>query len=157
MLLLGGCCANCPPAPSPNANRPCGNLIDSLYNQGVLVIAEGDTLRIIVPVDTFFLPASTKINPDRTAVFATIAELMDCQCYGYMSARVEGFTDNINTIHSQKQRSYRQAHEVAALLWSEGIPWERMSIRGFGARGSIASNMTPLGEAYNRRVEILIP
>lgn len=157
MLLLSGCCATCVTPPSHNLNRPCGYLIDSLYNQGVLVIAEGDSLRIIVPSDTFFLPASTKINPDHTAAFNTIAELLDCQCYGTMPIRVVGYTDNIDTIHSQKQRSYRQAHQVAALLWSEGISWERMSIQGMGARGTIASNMTPLGEGYNRRVEIFVP
>lgn len=155
-LNLCACfCTNCPPVKS---KLPCADLIESLQDQGVQVIQRGDTLRIILSSDNFFEPASTKIIPERVAVLTEVAALTNCHCYLYAPIRVYGYSDNANITRDQKQRSYQQAHSIAALLWANGIPLHRIyQIRGFGAHGSIASNETPLGSAYNRRVEILLP
>lgn len=156
-ILLASCfCEPCPQRPIHFEN-PCDYLILSLHQQAIPVIKRGDTLRIILPVDMFFEPASTKVKPNVDFLLYQVAQLTVCRCYNYMPIRVNGYTDNIGTIRQQKQRSLIQARNVAAFLWFAGIPLDRITVRGFGARGSIASNVTPRGEAYNRRVEILIP
>lgn len=144
--------------------EPCGELIDSLEAQGVGVIQVGDTLRIILPSDTFFEPPSsydrpwgTRVKECKAPLLKQVAELTICHCYSLSNIRVYGYSDQMGTIKDQKQRSLQQARNIAAYLWSNGIPLDRMEVRGFGARGSIAGNGTPLGEYYNRRVEILLP
>lgn len=156
-LLLSACaCQSCPPARSPNLGKPCGPLMDALEAEGVQVIARGDILRLILPADVFF-GEDGKFKPQKDVVLNEIAELLVCGCYGTMSIRVFGYSDDVGSIPEQMHRSYEQAHDVAAFLWSAGIPLSRMVVRGLGAQQTIAINETPRGSAYNRRVEILVP
>lgn len=162
LISLTGCfCEQCP---SRKNTTPCGELIDSLQAQGVQVIQLGDTLRIILPVDTFFEPPSaydkpwgTRVKSCKAGTLKQVAELVVCHCYVLSNIRVYGYSDQIGPIKDQKQRSLQQARNIAAYLWANGIPLERMQVRGFGARGSVAGNGTPNGEYANRRVEILLP
>lgn len=155
ILFLTSCyCDHCPPRKNP---YPCGDLIDSLQTQNVQVIQLGDTLRLILPVDRFFEPASTKVRPERAGTLREVALLTICHCYYLSGIRVTGYTDDIGRIRDQKQRTLQQARNIASYLWANGIPLERMHISGCGAQCSIASNDTPRGEAYNRRVEITLP
>lgn len=126
-------------------------------DQGVMIIWRGTTLRIILPSDNFFYPASDELIPERIPVLKKVAALVNCECYGELPITVTGYTDNLNTIPSQYERAYEQAHKIAALLWSNDIPWSRMQIITRGPRGTIASNETPRGSAFNRRVEITVP
>lgn len=157
-LILSACvCQTCPPALSPNRGKPCGDLMDSLEKQGVQVIARGDTLRLILPTDVFFDFDSTHVKPKKEATLAIIAKLATCACYGVYPIQVNGYSDDVGSITEQKRRSYEQAHDIAAYLWSNGISLSRMYVRGYGAQKTIATNETPKGSFYNRRVEILIP
>jgi OOP family OmpA-OmpF porin len=52
------------------------------------------------------------------------------------------------------QLSMARAGAVRAYLARRGVSPTRMSARGFGASGYIASNKTPEGRALNRRVEL---
>jgi outer membrane protein OmpA-like peptidoglycan-associated protein len=155
-LLTTGCCPQiCPHEEPPKS--PCELLIDSLRADGIQVIQLGDKLRLILPSDKFFEPASTKIKPKYDYVFANIAQLTCCYCYGILPITITGYTDTMGTIPEQYQRSLKQARNVAAYLWANKIPLSRMRIRGCGAERSIASNETPRGEAFNRRIEITLP
>lgn len=156
--MLSACvCQTCPPALSPYRGRPCGQLMSNVEAQGVQVIARGGTLRLILPVDVFFKPDSTHVRPRKEAALAEIAKLAVCACYGVMPIQVNGYSDDVGSITEQKRRSYEQAHNIAAYLWRSNIPLSRMYVRGYGAQKTIATNETPRGSAYNRRVEILIP
>lgn len=155
-LVLVACgCNPCPPQrPKP---APCDYLISVVRHDGVQVIQRGDTLRLILPVDNFFEPASNKIRLDAEPALNDVGALVQCACYNFMSIHVAGYTDNIGTIHAQEKRSLQQARNIASYLWSSGVPLARMSVRGYGARGTVSANTTPRGEADNRRVEIQIP
>lgn len=161
LLLLSGCfCEQCP---SRKNLAPCGELIDSLRAQGVQIIQLGDTLRIILPVHTFFDPP-TSYNPTdavvkdcRDKTLKQVAELTMCWCYAISPITVSGYTDTIGSISDQKLRTKYQAQAIAAYLWGNGVPLKRMRVRWYGARGSISGNGTPRGEADNRRVEITLP
>jgi outer membrane protein OmpA-like peptidoglycan-associated protein len=153
--LLGSLAnADCP---KPRNLAPCGEYIDAVTEDGVQVIARGDTLRLILPADQFFEPASTAVKENRDLAFQHIAQLLNCRCYAISTMRVWGYSDNVGKIKDQQKRSLQQARNVAAYLWSNGIALERMHIRGFGPQGTLSSNATPDGSADNRRVEILLP
>jgi outer membrane protein OmpA-like peptidoglycan-associated protein len=144
----------CVTTPPP---RPCNVLIADLQTQGVQVIKRGERLRLILAADDFFNPRTTKIYGDEANTLADVAELTNCGCYALLPIRVTGYADNVGTIKDQQKRSLQQARDIAAFLWSHGIDFDRIHVAGTGARGSIASNETPVGSYYNRRVEINLP
>ena len=137
--------------------NPCDEEIASLETQGVQVIQRGETLRLILPADNFFDPATTKLYSDQADTLAIVATLTQCGCYASLPIRVTGYADNVGPIKKQQKRSLQEARDITAFLWAHGIPLHRMHVQAFGARGSIASNETPVGSYYNRRVEINLP
>jgi len=157
ILVIGLTSCFCEKCPGRKNLQPCGELIDSLQTQDVQIIQLGDTLRLILPVDKFFEPASVQVKRCKAKTLREIAELTICHCYALSNIRVSGYSDTVGTISDQKWRSLHQAQNIAAYLWGYGIPLNRMIVRGFGARGTIAGNATPSGEAANRRVEITLP
>ena len=157
ILVIGLTSCFCEQCPARKNPYPCGKLIDSLETQDVQVIPLGDTLRLILPVDKFFEPASVQVKSCKVRTLREIAELAVCHCYVLSNIRVSGYSDTVGTIADQKWRSLHQARNIAAYLWGFGIPLDRMRVRGFGARGTLSGNATPSGEAANRRVEITLP
>ena len=157
-LIISSCCGPVCPYREPRFTNPCDEMVYNLSQKtAVTIIKRGDTLRIILPVDAYFEPASTKIRLDAESLLYQIGLLVQCGCYNEMPIRVLGYTDNIGTISEQRQRSLQQAENIASYLWAQGVPRDRITVRGFGARGTLSSNATPHGEADNRRVEIRIP
>ncbi len=74
---------------------------------------------------------------------------------------IEGHTDNIPIKPSSGKRytdnielSFLRAKAVALILEKNGIPFERISITGYGDTRPIASNDTREGRIKNRRVEV---
>lgn len=155
-LSLVGCCLTCP-AQKPVFLHPCDRIIYEAQQQGVIVIRRGDILRIILPADTFFYPASSKIKEESKPALGTVSALVSCYCYSCMPLRVTGYTDNMGSIRQQKQLGLQRAKNIAAYLWGEGVPLDRITAQTMGARGTLSSNGTPSGEADNRRVEITLP
>lgn len=144
----------CVTTPPP---KPCPVLIADLQTQGVQVITRGERLRLILPADNFFDPKTTKIYSDEADTLAEVAALTKCGCYAFLPIRVTGYSDNVGTIKNQQKRSLQEARDIAAFLWSHGIPLHRIHVDATGAQGSIASNETSVGSYYNRRVEINLP
>lgn len=69
---------------------------------------------------------------------------------------IEGFTDSQGDAGSNLDLSQRRASAVRDALIEQGVPGDRISIRGFGDARPAASNATPAGRQMNRRVEIVL-
>lgn len=68
---------------------------------------------------------------------------------------IEGHTDNVGNLESNKKLSEERAKTVMNTLIGKGIKSERLSFIGWGQEKSIADNRTEEGRAKNRRVEIV--
>lgn len=69
---------------------------------------------------------------------------------------IEGHTDSRGTEDYNDQLSERRAESVRNFLVNQGVPQDRIQIRGMGENRPVASNGTAEGRANNRRVEIVV-
>ncbi|NMO18417.1 OmpA family protein [Pyxidicoccus fallax] len=69
---------------------------------------------------------------------------------------IEGHTDSQGPDAYNEDLSYRRAERVREFLTTQGVPAERIRIRGLGEYRPVATNASPEGRANNRRVEIII-
>ncbi|WP_244224437.1 OmpA family protein [Corallococcus sicarius] len=69
---------------------------------------------------------------------------------------IEGHTDSRGTDDYNSQLSQRRAERVREFLISQGVPPNRIEIRGVGEDRPVATNDTAEGRANNRRVEIVM-
>ncbi|RKH61788.1 OmpA family protein [Corallococcus llansteffanensis] len=69
---------------------------------------------------------------------------------------IEGHTDSRGSDDYNEQLSQRRAERVREFLISQGVPANRIEIRGVGEDRPVATNGTAEGRANNRRVEIVM-
>ena len=68
---------------------------------------------------------------------------------------IEGHTDSTSTPEYNQRLSERRAQAVAKYLQAGGIPATRLTAVGFGASKPVGTNVSELGRAQNRRVELV--
>jgi len=119
-------------------------------------------LVITLASDAFFHPASARINIEQTrdtllrlGSFLASAELRE------NTFRIEGHADNVpvdpaGPWDSNWELSTMRSINVLHYLVDLGIDETRFQVAGFADTRPIASNDTPQGRAYNRRVDIII-
>ncbi|HDO27657.1 MAG TPA: tetratricopeptide repeat protein [Bacteroidetes bacterium] len=73
-----------------------------------------------------------------------------------ISIQINGYTDNIGTDKYNFDLSLRRAKAVYDYLVVQGISFNRLSYKGFGASRPVADNQTEKGRSQNRRTEIVI-
>jgi len=121
----------------------------------VTEVQEG--IKITLFSDTFFAPGSPEVNPEAVPFIGKIAEGVK----GLPNAiRIEGHTDG-SVVEGQRfskewQLSTERALSVLNLLFSYGYPEEKASVAGYGSTRPVATNSTPEGQAFNRRVDVLV-
>ncbi|NRD49250.1 OmpA family protein [Corallococcus exiguus] len=69
---------------------------------------------------------------------------------------IEGHTDSRGAEGYNDQLSERRAESVRNFLVNQGVPQDRIQVRGMGENRPVASNSTAEGRANNRRVEIVV-
>lgn len=132
--------------------------LTALRARGIGVIILGDRLRIILPTDSFFKKRdhlesiNQEINDCHVKTLADIAEVL--KCIPCVPICVSGHTDDIGTRADRFAISRAFAQTVAAHLWAQGIPWDRLRVVGRGDCDPIASDASVFGSTDNRRVEI---
>ena len=156
LLFLGSgisACARCEKVYAVDAN-PHRKIVQRLKEQGVQVVQQGETLRMIFPVITFFDPQTTEVKEGQIDTLAAAAALINM----YRTGRVyvNGYTNNVGTLGNQQTYSLRVAQAVASYLWNNGVALNRMQEKGYGNFQHIASNRTPQGAIDNQRVEVWV-
>lgn len=70
--------------------------------------------------------------------------------------RIDGHTDASGSAESNRKLSLERAEAVATHLALQGVPTQRITVRGFGESRPVDSNATAAGRERNRRIEIVL-
>lgn len=76
--------------------------------------------------------------------------------YPDLEFTVEGHTDNVGSVATNNELSFRRAITVRDYLIGQRIAASSIDVTGLGSSRPVADNATPEGRARNRRVEIVI-
>ncbi|MFU8798040.1 MAG: OmpA family protein [Gammaproteobacteria bacterium] len=129
------------------------SLQKTLSRQGINVITQGDTLRLILSSDQFFYPNSPALNPPQYPVLTNVAALL--KEYGKLPITIAAYTDSIGSSQEHLKLSQQQAESMRAYLWVHGIEHQHLKTVGYGEQFPIAANKGK-GYAANRRIEITL-
>lgn len=157
---LSACHHNAPMITDASDKRPFtpyqANLVARIKTGGGVVVKQGSTIEILLSTDKFFRTGTTNLRNRKLDTLNEVASLLKSQMASHPKYRIDviGHTDTIFSRAHRKPLSKQYAEEVAAYLWHRGIPQKRVNVLGVGSSSPIASNKTPKGSAYNRRVVI---
>jgi len=115
---------------------------------------EGDKLYVSLPSGILFDVDRDQVRPDARRSLATAADVLVKYPDTYVT--VEGHTDSTGSHAYNQSLSERRAMRVRDILVESGVPFARLSVRGYGETDPIADNATPEGRQANRRVQLEI-
>lgn len=119
-------------------------------------------LVISLASDAFFAPASARVNIEETRdILLRLGALLNSEELQNRKFRIEGHTDSSpvdpnGPWPSNWELSTARSINVLKYLTDIGVEEKRFQVAGFADTVPIASNDTPEGRAYNRRVDIVI-
>jgi chemotaxis protein MotB len=119
-------------------------------------------LVITLAADAFFGPASARINMEQTrATLLRLGTFLASKEVEGRKFRIEGHTDSVDIDpsgpwESNWELSAARSINILHYLTDLGIDEKLFQIAGFADTVPVASNATPEGQAYNRRVDIII-
>jgi chemotaxis protein MotB len=117
---------------------------------------------ITLASDAFFNPASARINIEAPRdILLRLGGYLASDDLAGRKFRIEGHTDAVDVDpagpwDSNWELSAARSINILHYLAGLGIAENRFQIAGFAETAPIASNDTPEGRAYNRRVDIII-
>jgi chemotaxis protein MotB len=117
---------------------------------------------ITLASDAFFNPASARINIEATRdILLRLGSYLASSDVAGRKFRIEGHTDSVDIDPagpwaSNWELSAARSISILHYLTDLGIDERRFQIAGFADTVPIASNSTPEGRAYNRRVDVII-
>jgi len=121
----------------------------------VTEVQEG--IKITLFSDTFFAAGSPEVQPEAVPFIGKIVEGIKALPN---AVRVEGHTDGSaiegDRFSKEWQLSTERALSVLNLFFSFGYPESKASVAGYGSTKPVATNLTPEGQAFNRRVDVLV-
>ena len=112
--------------------------------------------------DAFFNPASARINIEATRdILLRLGSYLASEDLAGRKFRIEAHTDAVavdpaGPWDSNWELSVMRSINVLNYLSALGIDERRFQVAGFADTAPIATNLTPEGRAYNRRVDIII-
>ena len=148
-----------PPPPDADADRvPDARDVCPATPAGGTVDASG-----CAPLFTAAAPVLTlrdvQFETGKAVMFASAMPVLDSIARQLVALpeeaiEVAGHTDSSGIYRSNVCSPAPRAETVRHYLYSQGVPLERMTARGFGPDRPVTSNRTPEGRALNRRVEL---
>lgn len=138
------------------SKNPASILAESLngYQQISLQELNPEQLKITFPGVTSFDFAARDINQEQKRALDTLIEALGA--IEFQALEVVGHTDNLGNYDYNVQLSKDRARVVMDYLLALGVPSNRLGFDGKGPDAPIADNRTALGQAQNRRIEILV-
>lgn len=118
-------------------------------------------LIITLAADTFFAPDSATLDMEETReTLLRLAQFLSSDELKYRRFRIEGHTDNTTPNAalwpSNWELSTARATNVLHYLADFGVDEDQFSVSGYANTQPKYSNDMPEGQAYNRRVDIVI-
>ncbi len=135
-------------------NDRCPDLAGIAANEGcpeIKLNKEEATLLNTAMRNVEFQTGSAILKPASTATLDKIATLMSK--YLKYKLDIDGFTDNVGDTNNNVRLSSERAQSCRDYLVNSGISSSRLSYKGYGQRGPVATNDTAEGRRQNRRVE----
>lgn len=108
--------------------------------------------KIILPEAIFFGFDSDVIKERSFKILDQIADILS-QTESWDVLKIEGHTDSTGASAYNQSLSERRAASVRNYLIEKGVNPEKLEAVGFGEDDPVATNLTPEGQAENRRVE----
>jgi chemotaxis protein MotB len=156
--------------PSDSHGSSLGNALrraTSLFNPEIktnIVSVRSDERGIVISLasDAFFEQGSADLNIDASReTLLRLGQLLSSSEVANRKFRIEGHTDDIpvsedSQFSSNWELSAARSISVLDYLLNLGLPEGRFQVAGFADTVPVASNDTPEGRAYNRRVDIVI-
>lgn len=127
--------------------------LSQLSHQGVIVIETGDTLQLILPGATFFVPQTNELVPEKQHTLELLSQVVASYHSGHAS--VTDYSTNIGTDRDQKRQTKDRAHIVASYLWNDGLHIDDIKTKALGNQHKVASN-TAANAALNSRVVVQV-
>ncbi len=119
-------------------------------------------LVISLASDAYFPRASAELDIEASrTLLATLAQLLSQPELAGRKFRIEGHTDSVPTdpagpFATNWELSTARATNVLHYLVDFGVDEKQFQVAGFADTVPLASNDTPEGQAYNRRVDVVI-
>ncbi len=112
----------------------------------------GEGVKLTMGSNLLFDFGSSVLLPETMKSLKSVAETLkqDAQ----IELLIEGNTDSIGSLASNKRLSEMRANSVGNFLIAEGITSNRIKVVGMGEANPIATNNTEAGRQQNRRVEM---
>ena len=133
-----------------------------IQSQKVRIKEDERGLVISLTSDAYFEPASAEINIEESrTLLQRIARLLNSPELDDRKFRIEGHTDSLPTDpdgewETNWELSAARSTNVLHYLVDFGADEGQFQVAGFADTVPLASNDTPEGRAYNRRVDIII-
>lgn len=135
-------------------DQQAADLRNNIGDSRISVTNNGSYLVVNMPQDLLFAVDSATLRPDLTRDIRAVAN--NLLNYPNSTIEVIGHTDNSGSAAYNQDLSQRRAVSVANVLRDSGVPNFRIAAYGRGEDQPIATNLSPQGQAQNRRVEIII-
>jgi outer membrane protein OmpA-like peptidoglycan-associated protein len=127
---------------------------EELADSGVEVYREGDSIRLSIPGNITFATGSDAIVTGFYPVLENVAKVLNR--YDKTKLSIEGHTDSVGDVNSNRELSMQRANSVAIYLQATNVEANRLQTLGMGESQPIADNATAQGRQANRRVELRI-
>lgn len=143
------------------ANRSVTRPITAVTVPGMDVRQDGDLVRISIPSDKLFRPATATLHQGAVPYMDQIANVLR-QHYPDQIAGVEAHTDHdASSLANSRWRNHHQltaAQSMAVFeqLISRNISPNQLFVLGHGGNHPLVSGGTWQGQAVNRRIEVVI-
>jgi outer membrane protein OmpA-like peptidoglycan-associated protein len=127
---------------------------EELADSGVEVYREGDSIRLSIPGNITFATGSDAIVTGFYPVLEDVAKVLNR--YDKTKLSIEGHTDSVGDVNSNRKLSMQRANSVAIYLQATSVEANRLQTLGMGESQPIADNATAQGRQANRRVELRV-
>lgn len=101
-----------------------------------------------------FPSGRSALAADQLPILGAVAKAL--QLYGDRSVHIEGHTDDVGEVKSNRNLSTKRAEVVRDFLITSGVDAGRLKSLGYGEVRPIASNEFKQGRAMNRRIDVVI-
>jgi len=150
------------PRPAPPIATDSNALVQRIRNAGlqlnVRVVQANTGVAIRLQTDVLFDTGTADLKPAAAPVLEKVAGLL-ASLHGY-TIRIEGYTDSRPIVTPQFPSNWElsAARSLAVLhaLVADGVDASMLAAGGNGPNNPVATNLTPEGQASNRRVEIVV-
>lgn len=137
-------------------------LTPDVKSNKVAITSDERGLVITLQADSFFKPSSAQVEIDETReTLLRLSQFFNSKEVSGKKFRIEGHTDNTpvspdSEFVSNWELSATRAINVLHYLSDFGVNEDNFSVTGYANTRPKFDNTTPEGQAYNRRVDIIV-